>query len=190
MNEIETYNLALSEYMDLDGAISLGGDYGIEVRHKLISKIDQLPQFQIIHLSMNGIKFFESSFCREAIVKTIKHYRTKKGFCVTDIENEDYIENFFSPAHKQNQPVFVKTKKGFTTIGPSEEGGPSKANRDVLTFIQSRASTTATEIVNELGLKLTNASSKLKQLLEQGFVLRSHDTAESGGVEYIYYPIR
>ena len=38
-------------------------------------------------------------------------------------------------------------------------------------------------------MSIANASTKFKQLWEQGFLLRREDVAESGGVEFTYYRI-
>ena len=43
---------------------------------------------------------------------------------------------------------------------------------------------------SDLDLTITNASTKLKQLLEQGYLMRKQEMATSGGVEYLYFPIR
>jgi predicted transcriptional regulator len=39
-------------------------------------------------------------------------------------------------------------------------------------------------------ISITNASTKFKQLWESGFLLRREAAAESGGVEYVYVPIK
>jgi hypothetical protein len=39
-------------------------------------------------------------------------------------------------------------------------------------------------------VSITDASNKFKQLWENGFLLRREATAESGGVEFVYVPIR
>jgi hypothetical protein len=39
-------------------------------------------------------------------------------------------------------------------------------------------------------MSIANASTKFKQLWEQGFLLRRETTAESGGVEYVYCRIK
>ncbi|KPC06070.1 Uncharacterized protein AC500_2039 [Pseudomonas amygdali pv. lachrymans] len=40
-----------------------------------------------------------------------------------------------------------------------------------------------------LEISVPNASTKLKKLLDQGYILRAEETAESGGIEYVYHAI-
>jgi predicted transcriptional regulator len=39
-------------------------------------------------------------------------------------------------------------------------------------------------------MSITNASTKFKQLWEKGYLLRREIGAESGGIEFLYFPIR
>lgn len=190
MNPITIKTLALKKYVPRDSDTFWGTDDGVATREKLTKAIDQLTDSYIIHLSMKGIENVDASFCREAIVKTIKDYRLKKGFCLIDIDNPDYLDNLFSPAVKLEQPVFIKNGKKYEIIGPNRDNAPSKTNQPILDYIQSHGRATAVELSKELGLQLTNASTKLKQLLEQGFVLRMQGDAGAPGLEYFYYPIR
>jgi predicted transcriptional regulator len=40
-----------------------------------------------------------------------------------------------------------------------------------------------------MNLSVQNASSKLKKLVDDGYILRFEETAESGGIEFIYQAI-
>ena len=73
------------------------------------------------------------------------------------------------------------------TIGPE----PSQGNTDAFRFAVGRATTRAAEYAaHAKDVSITNASNKFKQLWEQGYLLRLEAAAESGGVEYIYVPIK
>ena len=37
-----------------------------------------------------------------------------------------------------------------------------------------------------MDLSVQNASSKLKKLVDEGYILRSEETAETGGIEFVY----
>ncbi|MVF12330.1 MarR family transcriptional regulator [Ketobacter sp. MCCC 1A13808] len=190
MNALSSRTLALKDYLPISSPTLWGSDDGVEVRSRLVKEIDKLTSVHIIYLSMEGIENIDASFSREAIVKTIKNYRPGKGFCLTDIENPDYLDNLFSPAVKLEQPVFIKIDNSYQIIGPNRENAPSKTNQPILDYIQSHGHATAVELAKALSLQLTNASTKLKQLLEQGFVLRAQDSTAGPGLEYFYYPIR
>jgi predicted transcriptional regulator len=67
---------------------------------------------------------------------------------------------------------------------------PSQGNAGAFAYVLSKNSVTASDLANAIDLQITNASTKLKQLWEQGFVLRRQEVAESGGVEFRYFAIR
>lgn len=165
-------------------------EHGKEVHKALIPEIQQFLDSKVIYLSMKGIKVVDSSFAREAIIRTMKEYREKIGFCLVDIENEEYLDNFAAGAIKLQQPVFIKLPTGDAIIGPTYPKGPSKGAQEVLDYAKSHRVVTATMLKSDLGLTITNASTKLKQLLEQGYLLRKQEVASSGGVEFKYFPIQ
>jgi len=46
------------------------------------------------------------------------------------------------------------------------------------------------EISENLNISLQNASNKLKKLFRAGFIFRRQNVAATGGIEYIYIPIK
>ena len=67
---------------------------------------------------------------------------------------------------------------------------PKLGLKVVLEFALSKPAVTAAEVSKELGLKLNNASMKLKQLVTEGFLVRQEEIAPSGGKEFYYYRIK
>ena len=165
-------------------------EYGIEVHDKLVKEIEKNLDADIIDLSMKGIDVVDASFSREAIIRTIKEYRGKIGFCLINIDNEEYIDNFVAAVIKLKPPVFFKINGDYQIIGPSFPKGPSKGNQEVIDYVNTHNVATATMLKIDLNLTITNASTKLKQLLEQGYLMRKQEVASSGGVEYLYFPIK
>jgi hypothetical protein len=105
---------------------------------------------------------------------------------LTDVENIDLLDNWDAAALKKEQPFFVWNEKGYTVIGPQ----PSSSNKVLIDYIVSRYETRTSDVVADLNIKVNNASMKLKQLWESGFILRREDAAETGGIEFVYHPIR
>lgn len=105
---------------------------------------------------------------------------------MSNVTNEDLLDNWDAAAVKKEQPIFVWLAKGYRLLGPQ----PSAGSVDVLELVLGKIETRASDVSKELALKIANASMKLKQLWEQGFILRREDTADTGGIEYVYYPIR
>lgn len=165
-------------------------EHGKEVHDKLVAEIKKYSDDEIIYLSMKGISVVDASFSREAIIRAIKEFRCEKGFCLVDIDNEEYLVNFVAGVIKLKQPVFIKLPSGDDIIAPSYPNGPSKGNQQVLDYVKSHNVATATMLKSDFDLTITNASTKLKQLLEQGYLLRKQEIAASGGVEFQYIPIR
>ncbi|HKV08338.1 MAG TPA: DNA-binding protein, partial [Thermoanaerobaculia bacterium] len=56
-------------------------------------------------------------------------------------------------------------------------------------FALERTGARASEFAAAAQISLTNASTKLKQLWEQGFLLRRENLAPSGGIEFEYFRI-
>ena len=82
--------------------------------------------------------------------------------------------------------MFVWLTKGYRLLGPQ----PSAGCVDVLKLVLGKMETKASDVSKELSLKIANASMKLKQLWEEGFILRREDIADTGGIEFVYFPIR
>ena len=125
------------------------------------------------------------SFAAETVVELARRYRKEKGFCLIDVSDEDLLGNWEAAAMKQNQPLFVWMDGKSQIIGLQ----PSRGNARALEFALKREEVTAAELASALKLQITNASMKLKQLWEKGFLLRRQTAAASGGVEFVYFRI-
>src|SRR3546814_15788068 len=67
-------------------------------------------------------------------------------------------------------------------------GEPSPGNREALAYALSLPKAKAAEFAEQskANISIANASTKFKQLWEQGFLMRSEGAADSGGVEFEY----
>ena len=149
----------------IDDGLSI--DHGKFVYAALLPAIQEFVDVDIVHLSMKGIGEVNSSFCREAIVRTISEFRGKIGFCLVDIENEEYLDNFVAAAIKLKQPVFFKLDGTYKVIGPAFPNELPRGAAEILDYVKTHNPATATMLKSDLDLSITNASTKLKQLLEQ-----------------------
>jgi hypothetical protein len=186
MNEIGVQNLRLRDFMkDEDG---WGRAAGRIVHTKLVEFVETHVGVPIFRVSVAGVKHIDISFASETVVELARRYRGRKGFAFIDLNDSDQKENWDAAAQRAKQPVMSWDRVGHpTTIGPE----PSQGNADAFRFALGRASTRAAEYAAQANnVSITNASSKFKQLWEQGYLLRLEAAAESGGVEYIYVPIK
>lgn len=170
----------------MDSPQGWGRDQGRVVFQRLIKKVEENAGKLVIEVSLKGVERNDISFASETVVEIAKRFRGNKGFVLADVVDDDLIENWDAAAEKKGQPIMVRKGKTVRAIGVQ----PSSGNAAALDFVLGKASLTASELAEELDLQITNASTKLKQLWETGFVLRRQESAESGGVEFRYFAIR
>jgi hypothetical protein len=170
----------------LDSSDAWGHDEGRKVYIKLLDCVEANAGSKIFRISLAGVERTDTTFPRESLMELAKRYRGDKGFCLYDLTNEDLIANWDSAAINKKQPIFIWSSDGYKLIGPALNKGYTA----IFGLAQTRDCIRAIDAVKELGLGLSNASSKLKQLWEKGYLLRNEEVAESGGTEYIYYKIK
>jgi hypothetical protein len=163
-----------------------GRNEGRNVYQRMLEYVERNPGTIVFKVSMKDVKRIDISFASETIVELARRYRRTKGFCVTDLSDEDLIENLDAAAVKKDQPILVWRGKSARLVGME----PSEGTREAFQFALSRTEARAAEFASEKkGMSIANASMKFKQLWEQGFLLRREAAAETGGVEFIYHRI-
>lgn len=166
----------------MDGEIGWGRPHGRVVQERIVTFIEDRPNQQVFKLSMEGVKQIDGSFFSEAIVAVLRRYRGTKGICLVDVTDQDILFNLDTVAARAGVPVPVWIDGSIEIIG----GQPSQGNRDALQFALERPQARAAEFAEKAGFSIANASTKFKQLWEQGFLMRSESAADSGGVEFVY----
>lgn len=163
-----------------------GHQAGIKVRDKLQAIIDAEPAIGLCRLSMAGIKRLDVSFATEAIALLVARNRGARQICLTELADVDVRENIAAAAERTQVAITVWTGVTVEVLGL----GPGAAVQDALAFALARPQgVRAAEYAAACGLSIANASSRLKQLWERGFLLRQPGSAGSGGVEFLYRPI-
>lgn len=163
-----------------------GRAQGREVYQRLLDFVEASPGVVVFRISMKGVRRVDISFASETIVELARRYRGSKGFCLVDVDNADVIENWEAAATKKGQPIVIWEGKDGRVIGPE----PSQGNRDALFFALRRSQVRAAEFAEATpGMSIANASTKFKQLWDQGYLLRHESVADTGGVEFVYHRI-
>jgi hypothetical protein len=163
-----------------------GREQGRLVYPKLIQFVEAHPESSIVRLSFTGVTRTDISFASETGVELARRYRGKKGVCLLDPDDPDMLENWDAAAEKKSQPLLVWKNSVPRVIGLQ----PSAGTLGALAFALKNVTTTASEYAKATeGMSIANASTKYKQLWEQGFLLRREDFAGSGGMEFVYYRI-
>lgn len=179
-------SIALQLYNFMETQEGWGRVQGRKVYQKLIAFIESKPGIMIFKVSLTGIKRLDISFASETVIELARRYRGQKGFCFVDLNDLDMRENWDAAASRKGQPIMVWEGQKGQVIGVE----PSRGTLDAFKFSLERERTRATEFAASTpAISIANASTKFKQLWEQGFLLRREDVAESGGVEFTYYRI-
>lgn len=164
-----------------------GRTAGREVYQALVDFVESKAGKLIFRISISGVKRVDISFASETVVELARRYRGKKGFCFTDLDDVDMEENWAAAAERAKQPLMTWEAGKGRVLGPQPSQGIADAFRFALTKGEARAADYAATVK---GMSITNASTKFKQLWENGFLLRRETIAESGGVEFVYVSIR
>ena len=184
MNELETTTLRLRDFMKSEEG--WGREQGREAYSQLLRFVESRSGTILFHVSVQGISRVDISFASETIVELARRYRGAKGFAFIDLEDPDMLENWEAAAAKKNQPLIVW--KG--SVGRAIGVEPTQGTVEAFQFAMAKPKARATEFVRVMpNISIANASTKFKQLWEQGFLLRRENVAESGGVEYVYVRI-
>lgn len=173
----------LRQLMDRDDG--WGNAEGREVFQGLLKKIEADPGKVVYRISLNGVRRTDASFPRESVVELAKRFRGKKGFCLVDVADPDLLDNWDAAAAKREQPITVWRNGKPEIIGRK----PTAGNEGVLGYVLSNGEATAASAARQLRLQLTNASTKLRQLEKDGFIMRRDEVSPTGGIEYKYFLI-
>lgn len=159
-----------------------GNIIGRATLQKLQEVIDRNPSCSIFEISLEGIEATDSSFPRESVVSLVKQFREEKWFYLTHFSSVDLIDNWDYAARAKLQPILIVEPIGARFIGPELNG----ATRDLLNFVVSRKDVTTSSLAKELNISVQNASTRLKRLVAEGYLIRSEEPSVTGGIEYLY----
>jgi hypothetical protein len=160
-----------------------GRSEGRVVYPRLLAFVESNPGHPVFQVSLKGVTRVDISFASETLVELARRYRGAKGFCFVDLDDADMEENWDAAALKKAQPITAWTGGKPRVLGAQ----PSQGTRDALAFALAAPVVRVAQFVEATPkMSAANASSKFKQLWEQGFLLRQESAAETGGVEYVY----
>ncbi len=164
-----------------------GNVTGKDVYRQLIDLIESAPAFRMVEVSLANIIATDASFPRESVIAAAKHFRSEKGIFLVGMKDRDMVDNWKYAASAKDQPLFVWHDSGaFEIIGPDI----TNSTAELLSYIVKNGQVSTSKVALDLGLSVQNASTRLKKLYTQGYILRSEVVAESGGVEYCYESIK
>ncbi len=163
-----------------------GHEQGKQVYTKLRGFVEANPADLVFSISLTGVKRTDASFPRESVMRLAKEYRRSRGFCLVDVPNQDLLDNWEAAATKLSQPISVWDHDKYRVIGPR----PSEGTREIFEYVLSVPLASTSGAAKTLGIKVSNASNKLKKLWEDGYILRREQIAPTGGVEFEYFRVK
>lgn len=176
----KNYTLNLRQYADESNPY--GTSRGRKAHGLLVRDIDVLHGASVVGISLVDIEAADVSFFRESIIYTVKRYSKQIAFYVFDITDEDLLSNLHGAAISGDQSLTCWVGHECRFVGPE----PSASSKALLDFVVEHRETTTAKAASALDISVQNASTRLKRLADDGFLLRSEESADSGGKEFVY----
>lgn len=165
-----------------DAANCFGSASGRAVFHRLCEVVERLPIGHMLGISLTGIDQLDACFARECIVKLAALKRARQGIFLTNLHSNDVRDNIDYAAQAYGLPLTVWEGQAASYIGLPM----GRSTNDLMVAMKEFISATTPIIASRLEISVQNASTKLKRLVEQGYLLREEVVAKSGGIEHQY----
>ncbi|WP_144190843.1 helix-turn-helix transcriptional regulator [Shewanella algae] len=162
-----------------------GVDDGKEVGDSIRRYLSDKPEVDIINISFYKVRRVDASFPREAFTLLAKELAGKRGVFISKVTNEVVLDNIRAGADKLEFPLHVEFNENIEILGSK----PKRTQQELYSYVFMKKWVSTSQVAEACGLKVNNASNKLKELVDHGFILRKEGIAESGGVEFYYFPI-
>ena len=163
-----------------------GNQQGKETFRKLSDYIDAHPEYIVFGISLESIEATDASFPRESVISIAKTYRGSKGIYLVNIKNRDILDNWNYAAIAKEQPIVLWDKNSYEILGSPL----TSSSKDLVDYVLSRGKVLVSQVATDLNISVQNASTRLKKLVIDGYILRNEVVAESGGIEFVYQAIK
>lgn len=164
-----------------------GNVQGKETFAKLKDYVDRHPTLAIFGISLEGIVATDASFPRESVLSIAKSYRESKGFYLLDVDHPDLLDNWEYAAQAKEQPIVVWSKASYRVLGLA---ALTSSTKELVDYVLKNGPVLASKVAVDLKISVPNASTRLKKLVNEGYIWRTEVVAESGGIEYVYSAIK
>jgi hypothetical protein len=167
--------------------IFFGNESGRAVFQKLQKELEAAPEIDVFGISLDGVRATDASFPRESVVSLAKMLRGEKGFYLEGFVNNDLLDNWDYAAKAKDQNIIVKQgEKKYRVIGPELH----ESMKALLDFVMREGQVTTAKVAKKFDISVQNASARMKRLHQAGLVLGSKESAETGGLEYLFRAIQ
>ncbi len=165
----------------------LGNELGRQVLRKLQEALEDVQPGSVVEISLANIEATDASFPRESVVSFAKLVRGEIGVFLSGFRSRDLRDNWDYAAKAKEQSIVVESGPGnYEVIGPNLTGGLT----EILEFAWKERTVTTSKVAKKFDISAPNASAKLKKLNQLGLLLGNKETAETGGLEFVYKSVR
>jgi len=164
----------------------LGSIAGKKAYQKLLSIIENNAHIKIFEISFIDITMTDSTFLRDSIVSIAKQFIAEKAIFVTNIKNNDIVDNLNYATINKKHPIFYWNNKKYQILGPKI----TDVTRDLIDIIIKQGPISTSDLSEKMGISSQNASVKLNKLFKSGLIFRDETVAVSGGIEFLYKKIK
>ncbi len=154
---------------------------GTMIQRKLAGYIENADA-HLVRIAIDGVNRIDVTFASTVIVELVRQNFGKRAMYVVKIANDEVFENIAAAAERMKVPVTIWLGDTAQVVGLE----PVCGSRETLAYVLARDSVRTADYAAASGLSAANASTRLKQLWEQGFLMRDERSAASGGMEYVY----
>jgi hypothetical protein len=165
--------------------ILLGSSLGKRVFDKLIDIVQHHPQKTHFSLSVKGAQWTDVTFARESVLKIARAYRGVKSFCLVDLKDADHIDNWGYAADSKGQPLMGWADKESHILGCQL----TPSSKKMVEHVIKCGTVTTGQISDAFDITIHNASTTLKRLFMQGYLMRTDCASATGGREFLYHGI-
>ena len=164
-----------------------GNLQGKKVFLQLCEIVEAAKDTTVFNISLEGIVATDASFPRESVISAARYYRGQYHFFLSKITNRDLIDNWKYAAMAKEQPLVIWNDDGsYEVIGPEM----TESAAELLNYVLSKRQVSTVQVAADLSISVPNASTRLKRLVAEGYLLRKEQTADTGGLEYGYSAIQ
>lgn len=169
-----------------DSERPFGNIQGKAVFQKLRDFVEQNSAAKFVGITLKDIEATDASFPRESVVSLAKQLRGEVGIYLMDLHDRDLIDNWAYAARAKEQPLVIWDHSKFEVIGPEQ----SPATKLLVDYVMERGAVLASQAAADLDLSVQNASTRLKNLVKDGYLMRVEEVAATGGIEFQYRAIK
>lgn len=169
----------------IDQSQLIGSSLGRVAFSRLSEIVYANPLERIFALSAKDIQATDTTFARESVLALAKINRGTKAFCLVDISDRDQLDNWSYAADAQGQPLMAWNGKEHSILGAQLTMMGTK----IVAYALECGTVSVSQVSTRFEITVPNASTTLKRLRDQGYLMRTEAVCPSGGIEYFYHSI-